>query len=151
MRGRKPKPTDMKVLQGTFRKDRSDEREPKPAGRLRDAPDHLTAEQKEIWNDAIQNAPSGLLKPLDWSVFEVWVVASHTHRVAAEKVQTMGQIVKSPSGYPIVNPFLSSMNKQAAIMIKAASELGFSPTARSRIVIAEEVIQDDPWAKLAAM
>jgi hypothetical protein len=28
--------------------------------------------------------------------------------------------------------------------------MGFTPTSRSRIVLAEEEIQNDPWAKLAS-
>mgnify|MGYP001045526094 FL=1 len=151
MRGRKPKPTEMKVLQGTFRKDRANPHEPKPDGVLSQAPKHLTAEQAAIWDEAIAQAPAGMLKPNDWSVLAVWVVAAHTHMVAAEKVRTMGQLVKAPSGYPIQNPYLSSMNKQASIMMKAASELGFTPVARSRVVLAQELSKDDPWAEVAAL
>jgi P27 family predicted phage terminase small subunit len=150
MAGRKPKPTHLKIVQGTFRKDRANPREPKPIGELTTAPAHFNDEQREVWDYAIANAPKGLLKKIDLSVLEVWVTACVLHREAAKKVAKTGQVVESPSGYPITNPYMSVMNKQAQIMLKAAAEMGFTPASRSRIVVAEEQIGDDPWAKLAS-
>lgn len=150
MAGRKPKPTQLKVVQGTFRKDRANAREPKPSGDLTSAPAHFTDTQREVWDYAIANAPKGLLKMLDLSVLEIWVTACVFHREASQKVTSTGQIIKSPSGYPVMNPYMANMNKQAQIMLKAAAEMGFTPASRSRIVVAEELVGDDPWAKLAA-
>lgn len=150
MAGRKPKPTQLKVVTGTFRKDRANEREPKPTGDLSDAPEHFSEAQRAAWEYAIQHAPKGLLKKLDLSVLEIWVTACVFHREAAQKVATTGQVIKSPSGYPVMNPYLANMNKQAQIMLKAAAEMGFTPASRSRIVLAEEAVGDDPWAKLAS-
>lgn len=149
MAGRKPKPTALKLIQGTLRKDRANMREPKPSGDLLEPPTYFSIEQSEVWNYAIANAPKGLLKRLDISILEIWVTAYVTYRESALKVKQLGQVIKSPSGYPIVNPYLSNMNKQASIMMKASSEMGFTPTSRSRIVLAEEAIEDDAWAVLA--
>lgn len=149
MAGRKPKPTALKLIQGTLRKDRANMREPKPSGDLLEPPTYFSTEQSEVWNYAIANAPKGLLKRLDISILEIWVTAYVTYRESALKVKQLGQVIKSPSGYPIVNPYLSNMNKQASIMMKASSEMGFTPTSRSRIVLAEEAIEDDAWAVLA--
>ena len=150
MAGRKKKPTELKIIQGTFRKDRANLREPKVDGELSaEPPPHLTDDQKEIWRYAIERAPSGLLKPLDVSVLLVWVVAFSLYKEAAEKLRVSGQVIRSPSGYPMVNPYLSNMNKQGQIMLKAASEMGFTPASRSRIVMGEEMEQDDPWATFA--
>ena len=149
MAGRKPKPTALKLIQGTFRSDRANPREPKVSGDLSEAPPHFSDTQREIWDYAIANAPKGLLKRLDRSVLETWVIACVFHREAAKAVTENGQVVISPSGYPIVNPFLSNMNKQALIMLKAAAEMGFTPASRSRIVVNDEVAAEDPWAKLA--
>jgi P27 family predicted phage terminase small subunit len=149
MAGRKPKPTALKLIQGTLRKDRANMREPKPSGDLLEPPTYFSTEQSEVWNYAIANAPKGLLKRLDISILEIWVTAYVTYRESALKVKQLGQVIKSPSGYPIVNPYLSNMNKQAGIMMKASAEMGFTPTSRSKIVLAEEAIDDDPWAVLA--
>jgi len=149
MAGRKPKPTALKLIQGTLRKSRENLREPKPTGDLVEPPSYFSDEQIEVWNYAISNAPRGLLKRLDIAILEIWVTAYVTYRDSAKKVGTLGQVIKSPSGYPIVNPYLSNMNKQAQIMMKASSEMGFTPTSRSKIALAEEAIEDDPWAVFA--
>jgi P27 family predicted phage terminase small subunit len=138
MAGRKPKPTGLKVINGTFRSDRNSEAEPFPSGDLKDAPSHFAPEQVEIWDYAISNAPRGLLKCLDMSTLEVWVVACSIHRDAVKKVAKIGQVVKTPLGFPVVNPYLSNANKQAQIMLKAAAELGFTPSSRSRVSIADK-------------
>lgn len=144
------KPTDIKIIQGTFRKDRANPNEPRPTGNLVDPPDYFTDEQKDIWNYAIQNAPAGLLKKLDISTLEIWVMAYSTYREAAQKLRVSGQVVKSPNNYPMVSPYLANMNKQAIIMLKAANEMGFTPSSRSKVSIEQEASTDDVWAKLSA-
>jgi P27 family predicted phage terminase small subunit len=149
MAGRNPKPTALKLIQGTMRSDRANPAEPKPTGDLIDAPKSLSDSEKLIWDYAIQHAPKGLLKLLDLSTLEVWVTAYAFHREAKEKVKLLGQVIKTPSGYPVVNPYLSNVNKQAQIMLKSAAEMGFTPASRSRIVMAEAIVGENPFAKFA--
>jgi len=54
-----------------------------------------------------------------------------------QAIQKYGPLVKSPNGYPQVSPYLSIANKQAEIMIRIASEFGFTPASRSRISTGE--------------
>ena len=42
-------------------------------------------------------------------------------------------MVKSPAGFPIQSPYLSIANRQAEIMMRIASEFGFTPASRGRI------------------
>ena len=42
-------------------------------------------------------------------------------------------MVKSPSGYPIQSPYISIANRQVELMMRIASEFGFTPASRSRI------------------
>jgi phage terminase small subunit len=42
-------------------------------------------------------------------------------------------MLKSPTGYPIQSPYLAIANRQAEIMLRVASEFGFTPASRSRI------------------
>lgn len=146
MAGRKPKPTELKVLQGTQKKCRINEYEPKPKGDLQNPPEYFSDEQRDIWHYAIENAPKGLLKRLDMSVLEIWVTASLMHREASQKVAKSGQVIKSPSDYPIINPYLAIMNKQAMIMLKAASEMGFTPSSRSRVYLKENEESENKFA-----
>lgn len=136
MRGAKPKPTHLKLLAGNPGKRPLNRNEPKPQGDLHDAPDWLTDEQKAGWTYAIENAPAGLMKRLDRSALTAFVVAEDLHRQASVAVGKFGLITKSPSkGEPMQNPYLPIINRQAQIMLKAAAELGFTPSSRSRVEI----------------
>ena len=136
MRGRKPKPTHLKLVEGNAGKRPLNRAEPQPVGDLYAAPDWLTASQREGWAYAVTNAPYGLLKHLDRSVLAIWVVAEDLHREAAEKIAKFGLLTKSPNaGLPLQSPYLAILNKQAQIMLKAGAELGFSPSSRTRVQI----------------
>ena len=52
---------------------------------------------------------------------------------ATEAIQKYGTMIKSPQGYPIQSPYLSIANRQTEIMMRIASEFGFTPASRSRI------------------
>jgi phage terminase small subunit len=42
-------------------------------------------------------------------------------------------MIKSPSGFPVQSPYVAIVNRQTEIMIRIASEFGFTPASRSRI------------------
>jgi P27 family predicted phage terminase small subunit len=149
MRGRKPIPSHLRVLNGTL--DKMPEDIPVPQGELLYAPEWMSDEQKHSWNYAIENAPDGLLKLLDKSVLCTWVIAEDLHRQAVQEVNKRGLIVKSPvKGEPMQNPWLAIVNRQAVLMMKAASEMGFSPTSRNRVSIKNENSNDaNPFAEFA--
>jgi phage terminase small subunit len=44
-------------------------------------------------------------------------------------------MVKSPGGFPIQSPYLAIVNRQAEIMMRIASEFGFTPASRGRISV----------------
>ena len=132
-RGRKPKPTALKLVEANPGKRALNKREPKPRGNLYDPPDWLTDDQRKGWEYAIESAPLGLLKRVDRSTLVAWVVAEDLHRQAVEKLNTGAMLIKTPNGMPVQSPFLSIVNKQAQIMLKAAAEMGFTPASRSRV------------------
>jgi P27 family predicted phage terminase small subunit len=154
MRGRKPVPTKLKIVRGNPGKRALNHDEPIPPGDLAEPPDWLSASQKAGWNYAIENAPKGLLKCLDRSVLTAWVVAEDLHRRASEQVDKFGILTKAPNtGLAIQSPYLPVVNKQAAIMMKAAEQLGFSPVSRSRIQLMGAVAGrvDDDWDQIDRM
>lgn len=133
MAGRPRKPTMLKLVTGNPGRRPVNSREPKPQGNLVDGPDWLTDTQRQSWNYAIQCAPYGLLKRLDRSVLVTWVVAEDLHRQAVEKLNKGALLIKTPNGMPIQSPYLSIINKQALLMLRAASEMGFTPASRSKV------------------
>jgi P27 family predicted phage terminase small subunit len=54
---------------------------------------------------------------------------------ATEAINKFGSMVKSPSGYPMQSPYIAIANRQAEIMMRIASEFGFTPASRSRISV----------------
>ncbi len=51
-------------------------------------------------------------------------------------------MVKSPTGFPIQSPYVSIANRQAEIMLRIASEFGFTPASRGRISMRSETEPD---------
>lgn len=151
MRGRKPKPTALHRLEGTFRPVDHNARagEPVAVGVLEEPPTWFTDSQREGWAYAIAHAPPGVLARIDRAVLTVWVVAEDLY---ADAVRKLGgnTIIRSPvKGEPMQNPYLAVVNKQAMIMLRAAGELGFSPAARPRMGTGAGT--DDPGNEYAAL
>lgn len=144
MPGPPKKPTALKLVAGNPGKRALNKREPKPRGNLYDAPDWLTDQQKVGWQYAIDTAPLGLLKRVDRSTLVAWVVAEDLHRQAAKKLNGGAMLIKTPNGMPVQSPYLSILNKQAMIMLKAASEMGFTPASRSRVEVTDDEQEADP-------
>lgn len=134
MRGGKPIPSYLKIVRGNPGRRPLNESEPKPVGNLDVPPDWLTAAQKEGWRYVIQHAPVGLLKRLDSALLVIWVVAEDLHRQAAESLaKSRSLLARGSMRQIVVSPYIAIMNGQALIMLKTASELGFSPVSRTRI------------------
>lgn len=151
MRGRKPTPTALKIIAGNPGKRPLNAHEPQPRADLADAPSWLTERQKATWTEVVEMSPPGLLKDIDASVFAVWVVAFDLYQEASERLARSGMLVKAPNtGVPMQSPYLAIVNRQAQIMMKAASEMGFTPASRSRVIVKQKTAKDnDPWNAIA--
>src|SRR5262245_44666985 len=134
--GRKPKPTWLKLVAGKPGHHPLNLDEPIAEGDLKEPPAWLPAEQLPIWEAAIKAAPPGLLKELDRSVFTVWVTACWLHQVAINRIAKSGSVVRDPvTGRPMTSPYTKVAVDNSKIMIRAASEMGFSPTSRARVKV----------------
>jgi P27 family predicted phage terminase small subunit len=78
-------------------------------------------------------ASLGPLTTLDRSALGAYCGAYALWAEATEAIPKYGTMVKSPSGYPVQSPYVSIANRQAEIMMRIASEFGFTPASRSRI------------------
>ena len=142
MRGRKPIPTALHSLRGTTNVTRHRARaaEPKPEGTLHAPPDWLSPEQSASWAYVIAHAPAGVLRMIDRGMLAVWVEAEDRHRRATMQQSrldvgnAMPLLTRSKDGAAVPSPYLGIITKAASTMIKAASELGFSPASRPRLV-----------------
>ena len=161
MRGRKPKPTALHKLEGTFNvtDHRHRAREPVAAGDLQpDPPAWMTPDQQAIWRYAIEHAPKSLLKMIDGGALAVWVLAEDQHRLASTmqaKIDTgsaLPLLTKDKNGMAVVSPYIGIINRAGLRMLRAASELGFSPAARPRLVAdTPPAVDSSPWAQLTVI
>ena len=151
MKGRKPKPTSLKLINMSHNIRKDSGSEPQPEGDLCAPPEDLSEKQKVLWRHAIEHAPRGLLRHLDAQMLAIWVIAADMHHEAMLQVQKYGMVVKSPTqGIPVQSPYLPIINRQAEIMLRAASELGFSPTSRSRITLTDAGKKENRFSNNAA-
>lgn len=138
MRGRKPIPTQLKLLSGNPGKRPLNEGEPQPAPLAPSCPPELSQAAKEEWNRLVPELVAlGLMTRLDRAALAAYCQAYAIYLDAIQAVQKYGQLVKSPNEYPMMSPYLTIANRQAEIMIRIASEFGFTPASRSRISAAE--------------
>src|ERR1700759_2918517 len=134
MRGRRPKPTRLKVLMGNPGKRPLNANEPKPEVAIPDCPVELGAVARREWDRmAPQLASLRILTHLDRAALAAYCGAYAMWAEATEAIQKYGTMVKSPTGYPVQSPYVSIANRQAEIMMRVASEFGFTPASRSRI------------------
>lgn len=139
MRGRKPKPSRQRELEGNpgrrpLNKDEPDIDKPSAAA---DAP------PIELADDVVASAEWARLMPLMrksraitegdrgslLSLCQQW----SRYLTANGKVATGGMVVRAPSGYPMPNPYIGIANKALGNCIKLWVELGLTPSARSRV------------------
>ncbi len=72
-RGRKPKPTHLKVVTGNPHQHKLNDREPEAAGPLGDPPAGWTPAAIELWHEVVACAPDGVLTKSDRHLVEIAV------------------------------------------------------------------------------
>jgi P27 family predicted phage terminase small subunit len=139
MRGRKPKPTSVKIHAGNPGKRPLNEHEPKPAPAAPSCPDELSPAAKEEWQRLVGELTAlKMLTNFDRAALAAYCEAYALWIEAITAVRKYGTMVKSPSGYPMQSPYVAIANRQAEIMMRIASEFGFTPASRSRISVPPE-------------
>jgi P27 family predicted phage terminase small subunit len=134
----------------------SNPKEPKPPRKLPEAPDHLGGPAQQEWERlALVLYNIGVLKDTDrgamaayCQAYGVWVDASRAMAAYGRNDPlTKGLIYQTKSGNVIQHPMLGVMNKARHDMLKAAIEMGLTPSARSRIIAEAPEDDDDPAGK----
>ena len=135
MKGRKPKPTALKVLAGNPGKRPLNDAEPNFMGeRIGNAPKHLSAEAKAEWKRV---APvlkaAGVLTPADRGALAAYCQAWARWVEAERKIETEGMVTTTPSGYEMQSPWVGIANKALELMRAFAAEFGMTPSSRTRV------------------
>jgi P27 family predicted phage terminase small subunit len=133
----------MKLLTGNPGKRPMNMHEPKPEPAVPDCPAELGEVARREWDRlAGELGKLKLLTTLDRAALAAYCGAYALWAEATEAIQKYGTMVKSPSGYPIQSPYVSIANRQAEIMMRYASEFGFTPASRSRISTPADRVPD---------
>ena len=135
--GRPRKPTALKILQGTLRKDRTNPDEPRPEVGLLPCPRYLDDEAKREWKRlAPQLYALGLLTKLDKAALAVYCQA-WSHWVEAERhLHEEGHLISTPNGFQQPSHWLGIASKAIAQIRAMAVEFGLTPASRSRLSVA---------------
>jgi P27 family predicted phage terminase small subunit len=136
MRGRKPKPTVLKLLSGNPGKRAINPDEPKPDALDNDLPEELTdKDAADEWNRTIVPAINiGQITESDrvlaiahcelWATWrsQIAEAAKHAHVVAV-----------GANKHPMPNPARTMSNKTLQLLTRVDAELGLTPVSRSRV------------------
>ncbi len=141
MKGRKPKPTKLKLLAGNPGKRPLNEDEPQFAPDLPEAPGFLLPEARAEWDRiAGQLFAQGVLTSVDRGALAVccqaWgraVQAESALAELAEKDPSMhGLLIKTGRG-AVENPLVGIARRSMDLYLRGCAEFGMTPSSRSRI------------------
>jgi len=134
--GRKPKPTHLKLLAGTPGRRPLPEAEPQPdpVDEKAQPPKWLSGEARAVWAvefpRLVRNA---MISDIDLNAFARYCQSMGRYLTAESYVAKQGEVLLSPTGFPIQNPYLAISNKAQEQMHKAETEFGMTPSSRSRV------------------
>lgn len=139
--GRRPKPTALKLLEGTARRDRINEREPKPVlAKHTDCPVNLNEKQKLVWDSlAPELMRIGTLTLTDIPAFLRYVDMTIEYQEMQKQIDNKNYFhlirdrlnrVKSIKVMPQVKIRNLALNE----LLRLESHFGMTPASRSRII-----------------
>lgn len=150
MPGRKPKPTNIRILQGNPGKHPLNDREPQPEPKIPRAPEHLSDEAKREWRRMGKTLYDlGLLTEIDRAALAAYCVAWGRWVEAENNLKKYGTVMLSPKEkWPVQSPYLSIANRAMEQMQKFMVEFGMTPSSRSRVHSAQKREEADPFEEL---
>jgi P27 family predicted phage terminase small subunit len=143
MSGPRPTPTRILKLRGSWRAKKRGQ-EPQPEIAVPVCPAWLCDVAKAEWVSVTDELLElGISATIDHAQVEGYCVAYARWVDAEHNLKEQGAVVRSPSGYPIQNPYLSIANEALRQLRLFAAELGLSPSARTKIHVQPRPAPDD--------
>ncbi len=131
---RRPKPSNIRILEGMRGHRPLNHREPQVSTALGDPPHWFNEHQRGTWAHALEHCPVGMLKETDRAVFVLYCV--HEFNFTEATTAMIGQplmIRQPPSNRLCENPLSERIRDESRAMLRCITELGFSPSARTRV------------------
>jgi len=134
LRGPAPKPTALVLLEGNRGKRPLNRREPKPREKAPPCPEHLDDRARQEWRRLVPILRRmRVLTEADQILLGNLCQAYSTLVKSQLKLTETGHLLKSPNGYPLLNPLVGIVNQSTETVIKIAREFGLSPASRTRL------------------
>jgi P27 family predicted phage terminase small subunit len=147
MRGRKPKPTKLKILNGNPWKRRINKREPRAAGPVGTCPAWLSAAAKAEWKRIVPVLQQlGMAASADRAALTAYCQAWAELEDATKQLTKEGRTVQAKRGtiaHPIAHPAVARQKAALAALRAYSSEFGLTPASRSRIQLGDGEGRDE--------
>lgn len=144
-RGPAPKPSHLKLVEGTYRKGRAPKNEPKPKVEIPSCPSWLHREAKREWRRIVKELEVlGLISQIDRAPLAAYCEAYAEWWEADRTIKDEGRyvtfITKTGSEYTQPHPAVAIKNNAIDRLRRFALQFGMTPAARARV---EAVQRDD--------
>lgn len=149
MAGRRPKPTHLKIVQGTARASRLNDSEPKPKRTLPKAPSDISDGARAVWNRfATFLHNNGVLTELDTFALRQLCESYADYQRAKAVLEAFGShyyesVSREGSIMYRSHPAVADMKDADRRFKNWLAEFGATPSARSRVT-AVDASDDDP-------
>ncbi len=134
--GRKPKPTELKILEGNPGKRALNNKEPKPEVVIPDCPQHLKGVARTEWNRLAKELHAlKIITKIDRAALAVCCTAWADYVKACKKLEKEGEVITSEKGGLYQNPWVAIKKRSMDQVQKFYAEFGMTPSSRSHIKV----------------
>ena len=136
MKGRKPKPIELKKLAGNPGRRPLNENEPKIREGKPRCPSHLNDYAKRVWRRV---APllyeAGLLTLIDADLLAAYCIEVGRSIEAEEILKETSNVIRNSNNNLVVNPWVRIGDRAREAYARLAVEFGMSASSRSRVTV----------------
>jgi P27 family predicted phage terminase small subunit len=144
MRGRKPKPTAVKELEGNPGKRALNKREPKPVSSIPSCPNHLSGIARQEWGRLTKELYKlGVLSKIDRTALTICCQAYEDYVTACHELKEQGAVLISDKGGMYQNPWVSIKKRSMDQIMRFYVEFGMTPSSRSRVKVDMPTEEDE--------
>lgn len=146
--GRHKKPLPLHLLHGTYREDRANLDAPIANTDIPDCPSELdTVGQAEWKRITVHLYRLNMIAEIDLAILAGYCHCFEQFIKTTDQIKKTGYLIKSPTGFPMINPIISINARARGDMLAFAKELGLSVIQRTKIKVEKEIKDISPLEK----
>ena len=136
VKGPRPTPRNLRLIRGMKDQTRHKPARPivEPEVKIPQPPDYLTADETDVFVvTARKLAGMRLMTESDVDAIVVYARNWVDAQTARRALGSSSMLVRSPNGYPIINPHLAIARKAEDRCLRIMAEFGLTPSSRNRV------------------